>query len=131
MMTPLPEPFNEWEVKHLESCDSSVRIRRLMELAIVRKLVNTILLDGYTISVDGGGEDFDLSRSTDVEAIMDATFAVDEATLFMHTLPKTPIGWVSLVHGNGVDIISDWTTNLDYCVDPATIYAERLRETWL
>ena len=131
MMTPLPEPFNEWEAKHLESCDSSVRIRRLMELAIVRKLVNALLLEGFTISVDGGGEDFDLSRSTDVEAIMDATFAVDGATLFMHTLPKTPIGWVSLVHGNGCEIISDWTTNLDADVQPALDYAEGLQTSWL
>lgn len=122
----LPTPTTS-DLAHLETCDSSVRLRRLIELAILRKLVQALVAAGYAISVDSGGEDYDLSNSRDTEAVMADVFAVDDCIL--HIIKgREHIGFVRLILDNGPDCISDYSVNLDDIIKPANDYAEQLQD---
>lgn len=46
-------------------------------------LIRRALAQGFTISVDSGGDELDLKRSSDYAAIVDACEAVDEARLLI------------------------------------------------
>lgn len=46
-------------------------------------LIRRALAQGFTISVDSGGDTLDLKRSSDYAAIVDACEAVDEASLLI------------------------------------------------
>ena len=48
-----------------------------------KHLINRALAQGFTISVDSGGDELDLKRSSDYAAIVDACEAVDEARLLI------------------------------------------------
>lgn len=127
----LPTP-TEWDLQHLQTCDASVRKRRLMELAVVRKLATDLIAAGLTITVDDG-DDEPVKRSADVPAIMEATFAVDECTLYIHNAADTtrmkPFAWIRIIYGNdGYDAISDYTTNLEEHLKGVNDYAEALAE---
>lgn len=124
---PLPVP-TAWDLTHLASCDSSVRLRRLVELTIVRKLTTDLIAAGYLITVDDG-EDEPVRGSKDVDAIMDAAFAVDEAYLRVRK-PGMPVrSFVRLIFGNtGWDVISDYGTDLDEVLQPVNDYADLMCE---
>lgn len=126
---PLPQP-SAADLKLIERCDPSVRVRRLLEIAMVRKTIEVLLAAGYAITVnDGDGEDV-VKRSTDTEAIVDATFAVDECTFYVHDRPKgEPFAWIFFVHGNsGWDVINDYTTNLETVLKPVDELSDELEE---
>lgn len=126
-LIPLPTP-NELDLKLIERCDSSVRFRRLIELALVRRLVGDLLTAGYLISVYDG-EEMQVERDSDVEAIIDAVFSVDECHLHVHDNKPKPIGWVFIVLGNsGWDSINDHTTNLEDVLKGTDEYADQLCE---
>ena len=46
-------------------------------------LIRRALAQGFTISVDSGGDELDLKRSSDFAAVVDACEAVDEARLLI------------------------------------------------
>jgi hypothetical protein len=127
-ITPLPTP-TAGDLAHLESCDSSVRLRRLVEIGIVRHLVAGLVSKGHTITVDDGCDEGDepVKNSEASIAIIDAAFAVDECYLFVHPPGEAePHGWVRLIFGNGADCLVDYTTNLDALLKPTNDYAEAL-----
>jgi hypothetical protein len=113
----------------IEECDSSVRVRRLIELAVVRHACRRIvLLMGYSISVDDGGDE-PVTQIKDIDAIVTAAFAVDGCRLYVHepATNKSPYGWIYLVFGNdGWDVISDHSVNLEELLKPTMEYAEQL-----
>lgn len=117
-ITPLPTP-TDWDLKQLERYDAGVRVRALVEMAIVRKLVTDLIAAGYTVTVDDG-DDEPVKDSADVEAIMDAAFAVDECLLLVYkTASLKAFASVTLIFGNsGWDVISDHTTNLRAVMKP-------------
>jgi hypothetical protein len=128
---PLPTP-TAWDLQHLASCDGSVRLRRLVELAIVRKVAADLIAAGYLITVDDG-EDEPVKNSTDVDAIIDAAFAVDEAYLRVAPNPanesraavRNRSGFVRLIFGNtGWDAVSDYSVNLEEALKPSSDYAD-------
>lgn len=126
-LIPLPTP-SEADLKLIERCDSSVRFRRLIELALVRRLVGDLLAAGYTITVDDG-DDRPVKKSTDVEAIVDAVFAVDECYLYVHDSKPKAFAWVRLILGNtGWDSINDHTVNLEEVLKGTNHYADQLCE---
>jgi hypothetical protein len=121
---PLPTP-TAWDLQHLASCHGSVRLRRLVELAIVRKVATDLIAAGYLITVDDG-EDEPVQKSADVDAIMDAAFAVDEAYLYVYSpAGQAKCGFVRLIFGNtGWDVISDYGTDLEEVLKPTNDYAD-------
>lgn len=116
-----------WDLKHLERCDPSVRTRRLIELAIVRRMITDFVKLGYTITVDGD-DDEAVRRCVDEASIMDAVFAVDDCWVYVHDKPKgKAFAWVRLILGNdGWDVISDHTVNLEEHLKGVNEYAEQL-----
>lgn len=126
-LCPLPTP-TAWDIEHLKTCHSSVRVRRLIELGLIRKMVVHLIETGFSITVNDGGDDIALRRSTSEPEIMDAIFAVDEATLILHEKGSGKrYGYVTIVLGNsGWDAIADYAVNLDTYLQPISDYAEAL-----
>lgn len=102
--------------------------KKEMEAAIVRNAVHELLDHGFTLSVDNGGDDYEIDRSTDAEAIIAELGHTDEDRLLARTGDVIK-GWVHFVYGNdGYDVICDMTVSLEpYLPDTLAIaegYAE-------
>lgn len=88
--------------------DPNLILRKLMERAIVRRLVTDVLAHplGYTISLHDG-EDWALRGSRNLNEIMGTIMSVDEETLRIDG-----VGRIFLVYGNdGWDVICDHSVN--------------------
>lgn len=107
----------------------SVKMRQEVERKIASAAVKAILANGYKISVDNGGDDFEITRSEDEKAVLAAMFAADDDRLYVYELDKVrPLGWVYFVYGNdGYDVISDYTVNLEKLVGEGS-EAQRLSD---
>lgn len=97
----------------------SVQMRIEVEKKVIRAFVEAAIKDGCAITVKCCDESTEIKRSTDVDAIMAAIMAGDEDRLYVRKDDK-PFGWVYCVYGNdGYDVISDYTTNLEYLMGEA------------
>lgn len=80
------------------------------EFGIVSGIVRRALAKGYTVSVNddafGGGE-WTVKRSRDLAEIIDALATTGGDLLKMHDAAGKFLGVVSLIYGNGEDVISD------------------------
>lgn len=103
----------------MSETQTQVSQRRVIEREIVQAVVNTAIAKGYSLSVDGGGEGYDITESTDPMAVINALMDVDEAHLMIHYGPGTVgngkrYSWIQFVFGNdGYDVICDNGTNLE------------------
>ncbi len=113
---------------------------------IVSSLVSALVARGMTISVDGGGDCFDLTDSTDPDAVWEAVDAVEEANLLAKAAGTDNYTfWALILTGNGLDCLCDhnltaeaneivaeaMTAALGQCTIPlAELTAEQARE-WL
>lgn len=122
----------------LEPCDPAVRMRRGVEYAIVRKLIETLLADkNLELTIDHGGESDTIKIGDVTLETMEDMFACDEEYLFIKTKygvlgsdheegEGSHTGWVRLVYGNdGWDVICDYTTNLEDYLKEVNEYAEQ------
>lgn len=98
----------------------AIKRRIRVEDAIARAVVVDLLNAGYAVSVDNGGDEFEIACSRDADAIMAEMNATDSEHLYVHALidgkydKKRSCGWVFLVYGNdGWDVVNDYTTNLE------------------
>lgn len=97
--------------------DLNVRHRIAIERKIVRAVVKAALAAGFTFSVDDGEE---VIPAETEQAAMNALLNTDEDYLFLRQGNKT-FGWVRFVYGNdGWDVISDYSTNLDFLMGEGT-----------
>ena len=84
------------------------------ETAIARRLVAAAIAAGYLISVrdgiEGDGE-LTVQNSTDLRTISDALQTTEGDKLILRTAaaPHRMVGTVTLIWGNGEDLISDHT----------------------
>ena len=98
----------------------SVKMRQKFEREICTAVLDALLAAGFEISVDNGGEEFELENSADRDAILKAMFLADEDRLYA-IKNKQHIGWVYFVYGNdGWDVLSDYTVNLGSFVGDGT-----------
>ena len=99
------------------------------EAKIINKIITSALKSDYSISVFDG-EDYSLLRSTTRKEIKAECFATDETTLMFNRrdFDAAKVGWVWLIHGNGSDVISDYTDNpeTEAILENANRYAEEL-----
>jgi hypothetical protein len=112
------------------NCNDWIKIMNAkdMEAVIVRNAVHELLDHGFTLSVDNGGDDYEIDRSVDAEAVIAQLGHTDEDRLMART-GDTIKGWVHFVYGNdGYDVICDMTVSLEpYLPDTLAIaegYAE-------
>jgi len=99
-----------------------------IEERIVRNAVHELLDHGFTLSVDNGGDDYEIDRSVDAEAVIAELGHTEEDRLLARTGDSIK-GWVHFVYGNdGYDVICDMTVSLEpYLPDTLAIaegYAE-------
>jgi hypothetical protein len=78
------------------------------ESRIAARLVDDALRAGYSVSVYDG-EAWPLKRSTDRAAILDALASTDLDTLKFRDSAGEFKAWVTLIWGNGCDLLSDWS----------------------
>lgn len=95
-----------------------------IETTIATRLIGDLLAAGYRVGVNDG-EDTVLRWSDDCTAILKAMGTTCEDYLLVNEVVAQgggqsyrQIGWVLLIWGNGIDLISDHTTNLTEVVDP-------------
>ena len=99
------------------------RIR--IEKRIVKSIVKTALKAGYSVSVNNGGDENEISKSTDAKKILAATHQTDEEHILLHKNKKT--SWVFLVYGNdGYDVINDYTVDLEEPLAPVFKLADEI-----
>ena len=103
---------------YLNPANETVRKRQEIEVAIVTKVVDDALKAGYTLSVDDGGAQMALNRSTSRMAILNALMNTDDDSLHLHRFDSNDVeveyGWVRFVYGNdGWDVISDYSLNIE------------------
>jgi hypothetical protein len=98
---------------------------REIERKIAEKIIDDALAAGNTIDV-WDGEEYPLKSSTDKDAILDAMFSTDADHLYLTKGNRR--GWVYLVYGNGCDVISDYTLNIENTLDGARSLSDRLEK---
>jgi hypothetical protein len=82
-------------------------------LATERRIIDR-LIDGFFASEDAAtmdvfdGEEWAVKRSSDPEAIKAECFATDVTVLHFRIDGDTLLGCVTLIHGNGHEVIGDW-----------------------
>jgi hypothetical protein len=107
------------DAKGSRFCPTCRRIR--LEGEIAAEVAEKLIEAGYYVSVFDC-EEFTLIDSRDVNKIVEAMFTTDDDRLYVRSKKsKEPMydGWIWFVYGNGGDdVISDYTTNLSYIIDP-------------
>jgi hypothetical protein len=101
---------------------------REMEAAIVRNAVHELLDHGFTLSVDTGGDDYEIDRSVDPDAVIAELMNTDEDRLLARA-GESIKGWVHFVYGNdGHDVICDMTVSLEPYLPETVALAETYSE---
>lgn len=98
----------------------SVKMRQRVEREIASAFIDEALSKGYSLNLNNGGDEHELKSPTkDKGLLLDAMFATDEEHILVYKGDER-FGWVFLVYGNGGwDVISDYTTNLEDCMEKA------------
>lgn len=105
--------------------DAGIRVRMLIERAIVRQAVADILAAGLRITLTHEGDDSEAVLATDLDFIMDQASACDLEGLVLYTAEGNRVGWVQMVYGNdGWDVLSDNSTT----VSPYLVGADALSQ---
>lgn len=103
-------------------------MQREVERKIVESVIDEALKEGYSLNVNNGGDEHELPEpTTDREAVLRVMFATTDEHLLVYKDGKRS-GWVYLIHVNGVDVVSDYSTNLDHIMGPATAISEYYSE---
>jgi hypothetical protein len=102
--------------------NSQLRLEKriAVEKRIARKVVDVLLAAGFALSLNNGGDEYEIKNSTDASAIKAAMFATDEERLYAMQCDRC-VGWVYFVYGNdGWDVICDHTVNLEPYIGEGT-----------
>lgn len=92
---------------------SAVKMRQRVEREIARAVVKALLDAGFALSLDNGGDDYELAHVTDADKILKLMFATDSEHLYAEKDGKI-CGWVFFVYGNdGWDVINDYSVKLE------------------
>lgn len=112
------------------------KARIAIEAKIVRRVIRDALAAGYLLSVSDG-EEVVVRRSRQPRNLFAHMMTTDSDTLILvrHSTaqeiasgdkPFKRVGWVQFVYGNGPDVLSDYTTNLESLLAGANALAAKL-----
>ena len=88
------------------------RLNNQIEARIVKALVHEMIVRGYLVSVDNGGDEYEITRSHDEKAILDACALCDEDTFYFHNANDGKArGCIYVLYGEGDTMITDYTDN--------------------
>jgi hypothetical protein len=89
----------------------------MTERDVVRALVRRALDAGYVISVDNGGDTYEIDRSSSYAAVVRELFATDEERLILSKDGRAE-GYILLVYGNNPEeVVADYTLSLAHLVE--------------
>lgn len=88
-----------------------------IERRITNKVIDALIGAGYGISVYDG-EEMVLRNSRSRREIRKFLASTDSDCLYAIGKEGRGIGWAALIWGNGEDVLSDYTVNLDTILDP-------------
>lgn len=90
--------------------DLNTSIERLLSTTVARSLLDA----GYTIELWNGGDEAEYC-GRDLDALLAEMMATDEDVfnVVLDDGKHITQGWVRLIYGNGIDVISDYTVNLE------------------
>lgn len=106
------------------------------ENKVARKIINSAIKQGYTISISDG-EGIVVHRSTDKRQILSQMRGTDMDKIYIHntapmgTIPTGYAGWVLLIYGNEAsEVMADWTDNeaTNTVLAEAIAYCDKLSE---
>lgn len=127
------EPDDQTYFANSRINDESIRLRNLVERAIVRQVVKDILSHSEAgertmISVYDG-EDYAVRKSSSLEEIMNSIMSTDTDSLGIRIVDAEgkdlPIGCVFLIYGNdGYDVIADNHMSVEPFLKGATALSE-------
>jgi hypothetical protein len=89
-----------------EGLATAQRVR--LEQRLARRLVKRLLAAGLALSIYDG-EEWALTRSRDLDAIWGALGETDSDLIRAYDSQGEHVGFVTLIWGNGEDLLSDWT----------------------
>lgn len=87
------------------------------EKKIRNKVIRALLAGGNTVSVYDG-EAWALKRSANFKEIVEATWSTDTDVLRARDKDGNHLGDVTLIYGNDIDLIHDWSEKLDAVIQP-------------
>ena len=88
-----------------------------MEKKIVNNLIKKIDLAGFTMNIDNGGDCYELLAPTNcLKTIRKNLGATGHDNIIVYK-DGVEFGFVTLVYGNGEDVISDYSVNLSKLVE--------------
>lgn len=77
------------------------------------ELVRELIAQGYRISVDNGGDSYEIEDSIDLDAVTAEMFATDDEVLLVQK-PNDRLSMIRLVYGNSPEeVIADYTARDD------------------
>jgi hypothetical protein len=106
-----------------------------MEYAIAKKLCEDLIAAGYGLIVDDYQQECDeenVAPSHDINLVMEHVDALaDESHVFCYKPGSEAVypqcdSWIYLVYGNRVDILSDYTTDLEQVLYSAMKWIEEI-----
>ena len=105
-----------------------MNINFIVENIIIKKLFKAIIEKGYYISIYNMEENT-VSVSNDLEKLMTGLRTTHSDCFYVFADPhKQGIGWIDAIYGNGVDVLSDWTIDLNDIMDPIMKFVDRVEE---
>lgn len=110
------------------SAENNFRIA--IEKTIVTQVIDSALAIGDFIGLEtSDGEEIMESFTKDREKILDNVFACDDARIFLSKDGVKYYGWILCVYGNdGVDVLSDYTTNLEELLTEANRIGNQIED---
>jgi hypothetical protein len=106
----------------------TVGLRQTIEKTIVMEAVKCLIQAGYSISINNGGDEDEISPTQEITTIESALFATDDEYILAIKAHKL-VGWIHAVYGSdGYDVISDYTTNLESALAGANALADKICE---
>lgn len=83
------------------------------ESLVVRTCVHELLGQGFLLCVDRGGDDWEVNRSADPDAVLGALLVNSEERIIA-VRDGEMVGWILFIYGNGADrLIGDLTVSLE------------------
>lgn len=86
-------------------------LRNQIENRIVQALVSEILVKGFTISIDNGGDEFEIEKCHDEKTVLANCALCDEDTIYFFNSVGKNLGCIYIIYGEGDTIITDYSDN--------------------
>lgn len=107
----------------------TVQKRQAIERRIVLAACKELLNQELVLSIDNGGDEDELSKSSNLSEISRHIMLTDEETIRVITADGFSVGWMKFVYGNdGWDVLCDYSVTLDQYIPETQALIEKLSD---